>query len=49
MLHSFRKAIVDQLSIIERPTAEHLYWPLLDVDLSKVSARDPSALALALI
>ena len=42
----FRHATIEQLSTIERPTSEHLYWPLLDVDLSVASVRDPSAFPL---
>ena len=29
----FRHATIEQLSAIERPTADHLFWPLLDVDV----------------
>jgi Protein of unknown function (DUF2442) len=39
----FRNATVDQITCIERPTENHLYWPRLDVDLSVESLRDPSA------
>jgi hypothetical protein len=35
----FRQANVEQLSAVEWPTADHLYWPLLDVDLSVQSLR----------
>ncbi|MDG4604148.1 MAG: DUF2442 domain-containing protein [Defluviicoccus sp.] len=38
----FRRATVEQLSVIERPTSDHLYWPLLDVDLAVQSIRNPS-------
>jgi len=38
----FRQANIAQLSLIERPTSEHLYWPLLDVDLAVQSIRNPS-------
>jgi len=38
----FRQATIEQLSLIERPTSEHLYWPLLDVDLAVQSIRNPS-------
>lgn len=31
---------------VERPSVEHLYWPLLDIDLSIASIRDPSAFPL---
>lgn len=42
----FRKATIDQLSHVERPTKDHLYWPELDVDLSVESIRKPSAFPL---
>ncbi|MDR1849773.1 MAG: DUF2442 domain-containing protein [Zoogloeaceae bacterium] len=42
----FRKATVDQMSCVERPTKDHLYWPLLDIDLSIESIRAPSAFPL---
>lgn len=42
----FRTATVEQLSNVEWPTQGHLYWPLLDVDLSVASIRDPAAFPL---
>ena len=42
----FRKATIEQLSEVQWPTPEHLYWPLLDVDLSVDSIREPSAFPL---
>lgn len=42
----FRKATIEQLSDVEWPTPDHLYWPQLDVDLSVVSIRDPAAFPL---
>lgn len=42
----FRQATIEQLSVIERPASDHLYWPLLDVDLSVQSIRDPSSFPL---
>jgi hypothetical protein len=42
----FRGATVEQLSRVERPTANHLYWPLLDIDLSVESLRHPEAFPL---
>ena len=39
----FRDATIAQLSVIERPTPDHLHWPLLDVDLTVPSIRDPAA------
>ena len=38
----FKKATMEQLTSIEWPTPDHLYWPLLDVDLSLASIRNPS-------
>ena len=42
----FKKATIEQLSDVLRPTENHLYWPQLDVDLSVESIRDPSAFPL---
>jgi hypothetical protein len=42
----FKKATIEQLSDVQRPTENHLYWPQLDVDLSVESIRDPSAFPL---
>ncbi|MCL2297860.1 MAG: DUF2442 domain-containing protein [Proteobacteria bacterium] len=42
----FRKATIDQVSRVERPTKDHLYWPELDIDLSIASIRKPSAFPL---
>jgi len=39
----FRDATIGQLSVIERPTPEHLYWPELDVDLTLDSIHRPDA------
>ena len=39
----FRDTTIAQLSVIERPTPDHLHWPLLDVDLTVPSIRDPAA------
>ena len=38
----FRQATVDQITTVEHPTPDHLYWPALDVDLSVSSIRRPS-------
>lgn len=38
----FRKATIEQLSDVQRPTPAHLYWPQLDADLSVESIRNPS-------
>ncbi|MFM2448720.1 MAG: hypothetical protein RIS44_1170 [Pseudomonadota bacterium] len=37
----FKQATIEQLSDVQRPTEEHLYWPQLDVDLSIESIRYP--------
>jgi hypothetical protein len=42
----FKKATVEQITQVERPTPNHLYWPLLDVDLSVDALRDPAAFPL---
>ena len=42
----FRKATIEQLSNVEWPTRNHLYWPQLDIDLSVESIRDPQAFPL---
>lgn len=38
----FRSATIEQISDLQRPTEDHLYWPQLDVDLSIQSIRDPA-------
>lgn len=38
----FKKATIEQISDVQRPTEDHLYWPQLDVDLSVQSIRDPA-------
>lgn len=42
----YRSATIEQISTVERPTADHLYWPLLDIDLSIQSIRDPASFPL---
>ena len=37
----FRKATIDAITTIERPSAHHLHWPLLDVDLDVDSIEHP--------
>lgn len=37
----FKQATVEQITNVERPTADHLYWPSLDVDISVNSIRRP--------
>jgi hypothetical protein len=42
----FRQATIENITTVERPSADHLYWPLLDLDLSIQSIRDPDAFPL---
>jgi hypothetical protein len=42
----FKQATIEQVTSVERPTENHLYWPQLDIDLSVQSIRDPSAFPL---
>ena len=38
----FKQATLDAIMTIERPSKNHLYWPLLDIDLALESIRNPS-------
>lgn len=42
----FKTATVEQITTLERPTENHLYWPRLDIDLSVESLRHPEAFPL---
>ena len=42
----FKQATIAQLTQVEWPTANHLYWPQLDIDLSVESIRNPEAFPL---
>lgn len=42
----FKKATIEQLSDLQWPTQDHLYWPQLDVDISVESIRSPSTFPL---
>jgi hypothetical protein len=42
----FKKATMEEITTLEKPSADHLYWPLLDVDLSIESIRNPVAFPL---
>jgi hypothetical protein len=42
----FRTVTIEQITTVEWPTADHLYWPMLDVDLSVASIRQPTAFPL---
>ena len=37
----FREAPIGKLAHVELPSAHHLYWPELDVDLAVESIRNP--------
>jgi hypothetical protein len=37
----FRNAPIDAVTHVERPSAGHLYWPELDIDLAEESIRHP--------
>ncbi len=37
----FKQATVAQITHVERPTPDHLYWPSLDIDLSVSAIRRP--------
>ncbi|AMW05606.1 DUF2442 domain-containing protein [Gemmatimonas phototrophica] len=38
----FRQATIEALTRVEWPSPDHLYWPLLDVDLSVRSIQRPA-------
>ena len=42
----FRSATIEQLCKVERPSADHLFWPQLNIDLSVSSIRNPQAFPL---
>jgi hypothetical protein len=42
----FQRATIEALTSIVQPSSNHLYWPLLDVDLSVESIRNPGAFPL---
>jgi len=42
----FKQSTVDQITTIERPSPNHLYWPMLDVDLAVESIRNPASFPL---
>ena len=39
----FRGATIEQLCKVEWPSENHLFWPVLDIDLAVESIRNPSA------
>jgi hypothetical protein len=42
----FKQSTIEQLTHVQWPSPDHLYWPQLDVDLSVASIRNPSAFPL---
>lgn len=42
----FEQATIGQLSAVQWPGENHLYWPQLDIDLSVESIRNPHAFPL---
>ena len=42
----FKDATIDQISDVQWPSADHLYWPKLDIDLSVESIRNSSGFPL---
>jgi Protein of unknown function (DUF2442) len=42
----FRDATIGQISNLQLQSANHLYWPSLDIDLSVDSIRSPNAFPL---
>ena len=42
----FKKATIEQLTDVEWPSQNHLYWPQLDIDLAVESIRHPDAFPL---
>jgi hypothetical protein len=43
----FKDATIKQLCDVDWPSPDHLYWPLLDVDLSVEAVRHPKHFPLA--
>ena len=42
----FRQATIEQITHVEAPGPDHLYWPELDIDLAVESIRHPEAFPL---
>ena len=42
----FKDVTIDQLSKVELPSENHLYWPQLDIDICVDSIRNPKAFPL---
>jgi len=37
----FQSGTIEQITTVQRPSKNHLYWPLMDIDLSIESIRHP--------
>ena len=44
--HWFKNVTIEQLSKVELPSENHLYWPQLDIDICVDSIRNPKAFPL---
>lgn len=42
----FKQSTIEALTTVEKSSTDHHYWPLLDIDLSVESIRNPSAFLL---
>ncbi|MBX9894140.1 MAG: DUF2442 domain-containing protein [Nitrosomonas sp.] len=42
----FKQATIEAITIVEMTSPDHLYWPLLDIDLSIAAIRGSSAFPL---
>ena len=42
----FKQGTIEAITTVEMPSPDHLYWPLLDIDLSIASIRNPGAFPL---
>lgn len=42
----FKQATIEAVKTVEKPSPNHLYWPMLDIDLSVESIRNPGAFPL---
>lgn len=45
----FKQATIEQLTAVEWPSPDHLYWPQLDIDLAVELIRNPQAFPLIAI
>ena len=42
----FKQGTIEAITTVEMPSQDHLYWPLLDIDLSIASIRNPGTFPL---